>query len=73
MAAIDLADAHDVSRLVLVGLLYPQLSLALIALRQYAPTGSWAGQEGAPLPHLFTSSPGDITLYLQQLCARGTK
>ena len=63
MAAIDLADAHAVSRLVLVGLLYPQLSLALIALRQSAPTGSWAGQDGALLHHLFTSSPGDITLY----------
>ena len=63
MAAIDLADAYAASRLVLIGLLYPQLSLSLIALRQSPPTGSWAGQDGVPLDHFFTPSHNDITLY----------
>lgn len=62
MAGLDFCEAFEAAGFSLKGLLYPNLSRALIALRASPPTGRFALDEGAMLSSLIGSAKADIDL-----------
>ena len=62
MAGLDFCEAFEAVHFSLKGLLYPHLSLALIALRATPPEGRFALDEGAMLSSLIGTAPRALDL-----------